>query len=211
MPSTTLAAWGRTATLLVVTGVALCAFSSTAAATIVRPAEDQVVRNGKVKLVVTSKGGHPATVDVDGVDVTRRLSKGRKRVYSATLSLGRGLHYGVNDVFVRTRGGKFEHSSFVVARRDNSLMTVTSLRKRTGVAPVRVAVRRASGSSARAYVNGRHRERLRPARRTRVEVRGKALSQELGQALVQVEDRPRAEGLEGEAPSHHVQAAEPDP
>ncbi len=159
MPSTTLAAWGRIATLLVIAGVALCTFASTATATIVRPAEDQVVRNGKVKLVVASKGGRPAKVDVDGVNVTRQLRKGPKGAYSATLSLGRGLHYGVNDVFVRTSGGRFEHSSFIVARRDNSLMTVTSLRKRTGVAPVRVAVRHASGSSARAYVNGRRVDR----------------------------------------------------
>jgi hypothetical protein len=161
MPSTTLAALGRTATLLVVAGVALCTFASTATATIVRPAEDQVVRNGKVKLVVASKGGRPAKVDVDGVDVTRRLSKGPKGRYSVKLSLGRGLHYGVNDVFVRARGGRFEHSRFIVARRDDSLVTVRSLRKRTGVAPVRVVVRHAPGSSARAYVNGRRVDRVK--------------------------------------------------
>jgi hypothetical protein len=169
MPPTTPAALGRVTTLLVAVGVAFSAAfaihgadasaAGAPATGIVRPAQDQVVRGGKVKLVVAAKGGRVTKVDVDGVDVTRMLRRGPKGAYTAQLSLGRGLHYGINHVFVRRGAGRFQHSRFVVAKRGGSLLKLTALQPRTDVAPVRVALRNAPGTKVLAYVNGRPAER----------------------------------------------------
>jgi hypothetical protein len=126
---------------------------------VARPAQGQLVRHGRVRLVVAAAHGARPIADVDGVDVTHRLRAGAKGTYTANLSLGHGLHDGINDVFVHANGngarGTYDHTRFVVAKRNDALLTLSAVVVGTRDAPVRVTIRRAAGARMRAYLNGR--------------------------------------------------------
>jgi hypothetical protein len=126
---------------------------------IVRPAASQLVSSRAVRLVIaTRRGARPTHVNINGVSVTRRLRRGKKGVYTAKLSLGHGVHYGINDAFVRTKGSnprtRFDHTRFIVTKRNKALLRLTTIRVGTKDAPVRLTLNRSRGASARAYVNG---------------------------------------------------------
>ena len=152
----------------------------------VRPTGDTLVQKGTgpIRVIVQLRGGARLTkVDVDGVAVTRLLRRGPGPgagsgpgvFYGALLRFSRHLHYGFNDAFVqaRGRGGRrgFDHVRFIVAKRDRSLLHLTSFRTETAAAPLQVGVRESTGTnvraalsaaagvSARVYVNNRRVDR----------------------------------------------------
>ena len=124
------------------------------------PAADHVVRNGRVLVVVRSSASLRALrVSVDGRDVTRffRRSSG---TYRALLRIGRGLHYGVDELVVRTgKRSDFDRVRLVVARRAHNLLRVSEVRHDGADAPVKVVVRAAPGSTLKAWVNGHRSDR----------------------------------------------------
>src|SRR5262249_18457214 len=96
--------------------------------------------------------------------------------YGALLNFDRHLHYGINDAFVEAKGTDgtvdTDHTRFIVAKHDDSLLKLTSFRTATPDAPlqlgghdktesnVRATLNVADGVSARAYINGRRVDRV---------------------------------------------------
>jgi PKD repeat protein len=122
---------------------------------IASPSVDQVVGHGRVRVVVQSRASlGQLRVAVDGRDIKRSLHRSHG-AYRATLRLGHGLHYGVNELTVRTRGqADFDRVKFIVARLAPKLLTLGNLRVGGSEAPVRVTVRAARGTTLQAFVNG---------------------------------------------------------
>ena len=121
-----------------------------------RPLANQVVgMRGHVRVVVRSREQLGALrISVNGRGITR-LFHGSAGVYSATLRRGRGLHPGVNQLFVETRNYRdFDRVTFIVARRAPKLLTLTGLRVDGREAPVRVKVRVGEDATFHAYLNG---------------------------------------------------------
>src|SRR3954452_17180252 len=144
----------------------------------VRPTEDTLLEKGTgaIRFIVhTRDGARPTHADVDGVDVLGLLRRGPRGDYGALLNFDRHLHYGINDAFVQVKGQDgavaTDHTRFIVARRDDSLLKLTGFRTATAEAPLQVGVRDATdtnvratlnvaeGVSARAYINGRRVDR----------------------------------------------------
>ena len=172
--------------LVVVLWLAPSALAGAKLVQFVRPTGDTLVQKGTgpIRVIVQLRGGARLTkVDVDGVVVTRLLRRGPGPgagsgpgvFYGALLRFSRHLHYGFNDAFVqaRGRGGRrgFDHVRFIVAKRDRSLLHLTSFRTETAAAPLQVGVRESTGTnvraalsaaagvSARVYVNNRRVDR----------------------------------------------------
>ncbi len=155
----------------------------------VRPTEDTLIQKGTgpFRVVVHVRDGARLTkVDVDGVDVTRLLRPSPGGNYGALLRFGAHLHYGYNDAIAQAMDGNghraISHVRFIVAKRDTSLLRVTSFRTETTAAPLQVGLRETTGThvraalsvadgvSARVYVNDRRVDRgfLQEGRRLNV-------------------------------------------
>jgi hypothetical protein len=143
-----------------------------------RPTGDTLVQKGTgpIRVVVQLRAGARLTkVDVDGVVVTGLLRPEPGGYYGGVLSFGRHLHYGVNDAFAQATGRNgsraIAHVRFIVAKRDDSLLRLTSFSTQTAAAPLQVGVRETTGThvraalsaaqgvSARVYVNDRRVDR----------------------------------------------------
>jgi hypothetical protein len=120
-----------------------------------RPRVDQVVGNGKLRVVLRTRASLGAMrVLVDGRSVERFLHRSA-RGYRGALRLGQGLHYGVNELIVVTRGSAdFDRVRFIVARRNRKLLSMSNLRVGGRESPARVVVRAARRSKLQAWVNG---------------------------------------------------------
>ena len=120
-----------------------------------RPRVDQVVGIGKLVVVLRTRASLGAMrVLVDGRSVERFLQRSA-RGYRGVLRLGQGLHYGVNELTVGTRGyADFDRVRFIVARRDRQLLSMSNLRVGGRESPARVVVRAARRSKLQAWVNG---------------------------------------------------------
>ena len=120
---------------------------------VVRPKLDQVVGNGKVRVVVRTRTR--ARVEIDGRSVNRYLRR-TARGYRGVVRLGQGLRYGSNELTVATRGhADFDRVGFIVAKRSTSLVAMRALRVRGREAPARVVVTPGPRSRLRAWLNGR--------------------------------------------------------
>jgi hypothetical protein len=120
--------------------------------TIASPNVDQVVGTGEVRVVLRSRASRAA---IDGHDITGLLERSNG-AYRATVRLGHGIHYGVNELVVRTAGQpSYERVQFIVAHLATKLLTLGNLQVGGGEAPVRVTVRAARGTTLQAFVNGK--------------------------------------------------------
>ena len=120
---------------------------------VVRPKLDQVVGNGKVRVVVRTRTR--ARVEIDGRSVNRYLRR-TARGYRGVVRLGQGLRYGSNELTVATRGhADFDRVGFIVAKRSTTLVAMRALRVRGREAPARVVVTPGPRSTLRAWLNGR--------------------------------------------------------
>jgi hypothetical protein len=121
-----------------------------------RPRVEQVVGNGKVRVVLRSRANLRALrVLVDGHGVKRFLHRSA-RGYRGVLRLGRGLRYGVNELIVATRrSADFDSVRFIVARRAPKLLTVRNLRVGGRESPVRVVAGAKPHTTLQAWLNGR--------------------------------------------------------
>jgi hypothetical protein len=146
--------------------VVACAMAGSASAAITRapaprltrierPRTDQLVGRGRVPIVLRTRASLRALrVSVDGHSVKRFLHRSA-RGYRGVLRLRRGLHYGVNELVVVTRGYRdFDRVRFILARRDRRLLTMNNLRVAGRESPIRVVVRAAPHSTLRAWLNG---------------------------------------------------------
>ena len=120
---------------------------------VVRPQLDQVVGNGKVRVVVRTRTR--VRVEIDGRSVNRYLRR-TARGYRGVVRLGQGLRYGANELTVATRGhADFDRVKFIVAKRSTTLVDMRALRVRGREAPARVVVMPDPRSTLRAWLNGR--------------------------------------------------------
>ncbi len=170
-----------------------------------RPTGDTLVQKGTgpIRVIVHLRPGARLTkVDVDGVDVTRLLTRGPGGYWGAIVNLDRHLHYGFNDAFATATGrdgsSATAHVRFIVAQRDDSLLQLTSFSTRTAAAPLQLALRPtgtsvraalsvAQGVSARVYVNDRRVDRAFSLKGGRLSVRlGAGQGLRFGRNLVQI-------------------------
>jgi hypothetical protein len=130
---------------------------------IVGPYDDQLVRGGRVQVVIRSgKPLHSLRVLLNGHSIRGRLHAAGAGVYKATLRRGGVLRGGHNLLTVRSHAGAqfdFDYVGFVVARRARGLLRVRRLQVGGGGEPVRVVVRLARNAILRAWVNGRRVDR----------------------------------------------------
>src|SRR5207302_11075452 len=106
-----------------------------------RPTGDTLVQKGTgpIRVIVHLRAGARLTkVDVDGVNVTRLLTRGPQGYWGAIVNVDRHLHYGLNDAFATATGRDGSrataHVRFIVARRDVSLLRLTAFRIQTSAA-----------------------------------------------------------------------------
>src|SRR2546423_4906632 len=126
---------------------------------IVSPSEGQLVRGGRVSVVIRSHTSlRSMRVLLDGRSIGGRFRPAGAGTYRAVLQRGRALHDGENLLTVRSVTGDrfdFDYVPFVVARPGRRLFAVRELRVGAGDVPVRVVVGLARGVVFRARVNGR--------------------------------------------------------
>ena len=172
----------------------------------VRPTGNTLIEKGTgaIRVIVqVSHGARLQKVDIDGVDVTRSLRARRRGNYAALLRFSDHLRYGYNDAFVQATGRNGrragDHVRFIVARRDDSLLHVTSIRTQTSAGPLllglreagatdlRAALSVADGVSARVYVNDRRANRAFSRERRRLFVHvGAAQGLHYGRNRIQI-------------------------
>jgi hypothetical protein len=152
---------------------ALAAFSGAAAgapakrgqglAQVVSPAMDGLARDGRVRVHVRlGPGVSSFSATLAGRSITRWFARrrgGRTRIATIRRSQVRGLRYGVNYLYVRTRRGRKRETDavrFVLARRSETLMTSPLAARSAGAGRTRLRLRLGSGSAVvRATLNGR--------------------------------------------------------
>ena len=129
---------------------------SSAATRIVAPAHNQLVNDGRLRAVVKlAPGSGSFRAWVDSKEVTRRFSGGKRRV--ASLSTG-GLSRGTHFLYAQTeRSGsrQFQSASFVVGKREPTLLGASRPRVGARGAPVVVSASHGAGSRLRATLNGK--------------------------------------------------------
>jgi hypothetical protein len=108
-------------------------------------------------IVHVQPGARLTKVNVDGVNITRLLTRGPGGYSGAIVSLERHLHSGFNDAFAEAaaRDGSraTAHVRFIVAKRDDSLLRLTGFSIQTSAAPLQVALRETTGTNVRAALS----------------------------------------------------------
>ncbi len=130
--------------------------AASGATRIVAPAHNQLIKDGRLRAVVKLASGSASfRAWVDSKEVTRRFSGGKRRVASlGTGGLGRGTHFLYAQTERSGSSKQFQSASFVVGKREQTLLGASRPRVGARGAPVVVSASHGAGSRLRATLNG---------------------------------------------------------